>query len=174
MAGCRRIAGLFLASAACAAVFVRRTLHATNPVVDLSTLKQRSFAVGCALSFCLGVGLFGSVYLMPVFLAFVRGHDAFEIGSIMLVTGVAQLCTAPFAATLESRLGARRLTGIGFALFAVGLAMSARQTRLADFDEMFWPQLVRGVAIMFACCADATGSGALSEMQVPDASGCST
>ena len=45
---------------------------------------------------------------MPVFLAFVRGHDAFEIGTIMLVTGVAQLVTAPFAAMLESRFGARR------------------------------------------------------------------
>ena len=34
--------------------------------------KVRPFSVGCALSFCLGVGLFGSVYLMPVFLAYVR------------------------------------------------------------------------------------------------------
>ena len=51
-----------------------------------------------------GVGLFGSVYLMPVFLAFVRGHDAFEIGTIMLVTGLAQLATAPLAVQLERRL----------------------------------------------------------------------
>ena len=141
-------------------------------MVELSTLKQRPFAVGCALSFCLGVGLFGSVYLMPVFLAFVRGHDAFEIGSIMLVTGVAQLVTAPFAATLESRLGARRLTAFGFALFALGLGLSALQTRIADFDEMFWPQVVRGVAIMF-CLLPPTrlALGHLPEMQVPDASG---
>jgi DHA2 family multidrug resistance protein len=141
-------------------------------VVDLSTLKQRSFAVGCALSFCLGVGLFGSVYLMPVFLAFVRNHNAFEIGTIMLVTGVAQLVTAPFVVALESRLGARSLTCIGFALFAIGLAMSARQTRLADFDEMLWPQVVRGVAIMF-CLLPPTrlALGSLPEIQVPDASG---
>ncbi len=165
-------AGLFLGSAASAAIFVRRTLRAADPVVDLSTLRQRSFAVGCALSFCLGVGLYGSVYLMPVFLAFVRGHDAFEIGSIMLVTGVAQLVTAPFAAMLESRLGARRLTGAGFSLFAIGLAISALQTRTADFEQMFWPQVVRGVAIMF-CLLPPTrlALGSLSEIQVPDASG---
>ena len=41
---------------------------------------DRRFAIGCMLSFVLGIGLFGSVYLMPVFLAFVRGHDALEIG----------------------------------------------------------------------------------------------
>ena len=41
------------------------------------------------------------------------------------------------------------LTGVGFALFALGLGLSAFQPRTADFDEMFWPQIVRGVAIMF-------------------------
>jgi len=165
-------AGLFFGSAAAAGVFVRRTLRAPYPVLDLSTLKQRPFAVGCALSFCLGVGLFGSVYLMPVFLAFVRGRGAFEIGSVMLVTGVAQLATAPFAAALESRFGARWLTAAGFTLFAVGLGMSALQTRTADFDEMFWPQIVRGVAIMF-CLLPPTrlALGALAEAQVADASG---
>src|SRR5262249_27779847 len=85
-------------------VFVCRTLRATSKIVDLSTLKIFSFAAGCGLSFCLGVGLFGSVYLMPVFLAYVRGHDSLEIGMIMLVTGLAQLMTAPFVVLIEKRI----------------------------------------------------------------------
>src|SRR5262249_7546817 len=89
-------AGLLLVSAIGLALFFRRTSLAAHPLLRLVALERRSFALGCGLSFCLGVGLFGSVYLMPVFLAFVRGHDAFEIGTIMLVTGVAQLITAPF------------------------------------------------------------------------------
>jgi DHA2 family multidrug resistance protein len=153
-------------------VLIRRILRAAHPVLRLMMLKRRSFAIGCALSFCLGVGLFGSVYLMPVFLAFVRRHDAFEIGTIMLVTGVAQLVTAPFAAALESRVGARWLTAAGFALFALGLGLSALQPRTADFDEMFWPQIVRGVAIMF-CLLPPTriALGALPQAEVADASG---
>jgi DHA2 family multidrug resistance protein len=163
---------LLAGSAVGLGIFVHRSLSAAHPVVRLVTLKRRSFAVGCALSFCLGVGLFGSVYLMPVFLAFVRRHDAFEIGTIMLVTGVAQLIAAPIAAILESRIGARALTGGGFALFALGLGLSAIQPRTADFDEMFWPQIVRGVAIMF-CLLPPTriALGALPETEVADASG---
>jgi DHA2 family multidrug resistance protein len=151
---------------------VRRSLRSAHAVVQLATLRRRSFAIGCGLSFCLGVGLFGSVYLMPVFLAFVRRHDAFEIGTIMLVTGVAQLIAAPVAALLESRLGARWLTGAGFALFAIGLGLSAVQPRTADFDEMLWPQIVRGVAIMF-CLLPPTriALGALPRCEVADASG---
>jgi len=163
---------LFLLCAAGATGFALRTLKAEHPVVELSTLKNRSFAIGCALSFCLGVGLFGSVYLMPVFLAYVRHHDAFEIGTIMLVTGVSQLVTAPIAGTLESRFDPRWLSAAGFGLFALGLGCSAFQSRLADFDEMFWPQVLRGVAIMF-CLLPPTrlALGALTEAQVPDASG---
>jgi DHA2 family multidrug resistance protein len=163
---------LLIGSAAGAALFLHRTLRAAHPIVRLSTLQRRSFAAGCALSFCLGVGLFGSVYLMPVFLAFVRRRDAFEIGTIMLVTGVAQLITAPFVAILESRIGARWLTAAGFSVFALGLGLSALQPRVADFDEMFWPQIVRGVAIMF-CLLPPTriALGALPAAEVADASG---
>jgi DHA2 family multidrug resistance protein len=164
--------GLLSASAVGIAIWVKRTLHAAHPVVQLSTLKRRPFAAGCALSFCLGVGLFGSVYLMPVFLAFVRGRDAFEIGTIMLVTGIAQLVTAPFATLLESRVGARALTAGGFVLFALGLGLSALQPRTADFGEMFWPQVIRGIAIMF-CLLPPTriALGALPQAEVADASG---
>jgi DHA2 family multidrug resistance protein len=163
---------LFLLSAAAATAFALRTLRAAHPVVELSTLGTRSFAIGCALSFCLGVGLFGSVYLMPVFLAYVRHHDALEIGTVMLVTGVAQLATAPIAGAMESRFDPRWLSAAGFALFAVGLGCSAFASRVADFDEMFWPQVLRGIAIMF-CLLPPTrlALGSLRPEQVPDASG---
>jgi DHA2 family multidrug resistance protein len=163
---------LFAVSLVSGWTFARRTIKATHPVVELTTLSARAFAVGCALSFCLGVGLFGSVYLMPVFLAYVRRHDAFEIGSIMLVTGVAQLVTAPLAGYFESRLDPRKLSACGFALFAAGLGLSCFQSRIADFDEMFWPQVLRGIAIMF-CLLPPTrlALGTLTAQQVPDASG---
>jgi DHA2 family multidrug resistance protein len=162
---------LLLACGVGLGLFLWRTSRALHPVLRLVAMKRRSFALGCALSFCLGVGLFGSVYLMPVFLAFVRGQDAFEIGTIMLVTGIAQLVTAPFAAFLESRIGARSLTAAGFALFAIGLGLSYFQPRTADFDEMFWPQIIRGIAIMF-CLLPPTriALGDLPETEIADAS----
>jgi DHA2 family multidrug resistance protein len=167
-----RCLALFATSTASAWIFVTRTLKAAHPIVELTMLRARSLAVGCGLSFCLGVGLFGSVYLMPVFLAYVRRHDAFEIGTIMLVTGTAQLLTAPIAGFFESRLDPRKLSAAGFALFAMGLGASAFQSRVADFDEMFWPQVLRGIAIMF-CLLPPTrlALGALTAAQVPDASG---
>src|SRR3954447_17847352 len=51
---------LLLGSAGGIAWFVRRSLRSAHPVVQLATLRRRSFAIGCGLSFCLGAGLFGS------------------------------------------------------------------------------------------------------------------
>ena len=166
------VIGLLALSAASLAAFVRRSLGRTTPVVDLTALADRNFAVSCALSFLLGITLYGSVYLMPVFLGFVRNHDSLEIGSIMLVTGLAQLAMAPIAVQLERRLDARLLTAAGFALLAVGLGLSALQTRNSDYDDMFWPQILRGAAIML-CLLPPTrlALGHLAPERVADASG---
>ncbi|CCE10173.1 putative Multidrug resistance protein (drug efflux transporter, EmrB-like) (MFS superfamily) [Bradyrhizobium sp. STM 3843] len=162
---------LLVLSGSSLVLLVQRTLLAAHPIVRLASLKRRSFAIGCGLSFCLGVGLFGSVYLMPVFLAFVRHHSAFEIGMIMLVTGVAQLLAAPCVTLLESRVDARVLAAFGFALFAAGLGMSAFQPRTADYAEMFGPQVIRGIGTMF-CLLPPTriALGDLPQSEVADAS----
>ena len=163
---------LLVLSASCLTLLIQRVLLSPCPILRLGSFQRRSFTLGCLSSFCLGIGLFGSVYLMPVFLAFVRQHDAFEIGKIMLVTGVAQLIAAPCVTALDGKVGARLLTAFGFVLFATGLAVSAFQPATADYQEMFWPQVVRGVGIMF-CLLPPTriALGDLPQAEVADASG---
>jgi DHA2 family multidrug resistance protein len=151
---------------------VLKTLASRHPLVRLGEFRIRRFAVGCAMSFVLGVGLFGSTYLLPVFLGAARGYGALDIGKVMLVTGCAQLATAPVAVALERRIGSRTLTAFGFALFAFGLALSVFETPATGFREMFWPQLLRGSAIMF-CLLPPTrmALGHLTDGEVADASG---
>jgi MFS transporter, DHA2 family, multidrug resistance protein len=165
------VLGLLALAAGCATMFAYRSLDRANPLVDLRALNDRNFALGCALSFVLGLGLYGNVYLMPVFLAYVRQHDAFEIGQVMLVTGAAQLVAAPIVVWLELRIEARWLSLFGFVLFAGGLGVSAVDTPRSDYNEMFWPQIVRGVGIMF-CLLPPTriALGHLPQHRVPDAS----
>jgi DHA2 family multidrug resistance protein len=163
---------LLILSGSSLVLLLQRTLLSPHPILRLGSLRRRCFAAGCSLSFCLGVCLFGSVYLMPVFLAFVRHHSAFEIGTIMLVTGVAQLIAAPCVTLLESRVDVRALTAIGFGVLAAGLAMSAFQPRTADFAEMLGPQVVRGIAIMFCLLPPMRiALGDLPESEVADANG---
>ncbi|HEY4125213.1 MAG TPA: DHA2 family efflux MFS transporter permease subunit [Rhizomicrobium sp.] len=131
------------------AVTIQQCLVRKEPFVNLRRFRDMSFTCGCILSFVLGFGLFSATYMTPVFLGFVRGHGALEIGKIMIVAGAAQLLAAPFAAYLETRIDARKLAFAGFAVFAAGLLANGFQNPRWDFGEFFWPQTLRGVAIMF-------------------------
>jgi DHA2 family multidrug resistance protein len=166
------VLGLFLLSALCAAAFIHRTLGRDRPLVRLGLFGDRSFAVACWLSFTFGAGLYGSVYLMPVFLGYVGGQGPLEIGATMLVTGVVQLVVAPVAVALERRIDARLLSAGGFVVFGIGLAMSAFATPQTGFAGMFWPQVVRGAGAMF-CLLPPTrlALGRLAPERVADGSG---
>lgn len=127
---------------------VRRCLNYRGPIVELGLLSQRRFAASCLLSFTLGAGLYGSVYLLPLFLGLVRDHEPLEIGLIMVVAGAAQLATAPLAAAAEKRLNPLLLAGIGYGLFGLGLAANGFATVETDFAGLFWPQMLRGAGVM--------------------------
>jgi MFS transporter, DHA2 family, multidrug resistance protein len=143
-----------------------------HPAIMFHLLKDRALSFGCGLSFLLGFCLFGTVYLMPVFLAFVRGHGPLDIGLVTLVTGIAQLVAAPFVVQLDRRFDARLLSAIGFGVFAVGLFMSTRQTIDTDYAGMWWPQVVRGLAIGLCILPPIRFALALTPLEkIGDASG---
>jgi MFS transporter, DHA2 family, multidrug resistance protein len=127
---------------------VRRCLARSRPLVDFRLLRQPPFAAASFYSFVLGAGLYGSVYLLPLFLGYVRQHSALETGFVMIVTGAAQLVTAPVAGLLEKRVAPWRLAGVGYALFAAGLISNGFMTYESDFAALFWPQMMRGVGVM--------------------------
>ena len=136
-------------------VAVWRCLGRAKPFLQLHHFANLRFSLGCVFSFVLGAGLYGSVYLLALFLGIVRGHTPFEIGTIMMVAGGAQLLLATIAAWAETRIDARLLTAVGFALFAAGLILNGFTTSDSDFSELFWPQVLRGAAVMF-CLLPAT------------------
>jgi len=149
------VLGLAALCAAACAFGIHRGLSVAHPFVHLTRFRHRGFALGCGLSFVLGAGLYGSVYLLAIFLGLVRGHTPLAIGMILVVSGAAQLVTAPVAAWAETRADARLLTAFGFALFGLGLIANGFTTITSDFDALFWPQVMRGLAVMF-CLLPAT------------------
>ncbi len=137
------------------ALAVYSCLTRPHPFIELARFRVRSFSIGCILSFVLGAGLYGSTYMLAIFLGAVRHHGALQIGGIMMVTGAVQLLSAPFAAMAEKRVDGRLLIGIGYGLFAAGLIANGFATFHTDFGGLFWPQVMRGLAMML-CLLPAT------------------
>ena len=128
--------------------FFWRVFTAKEPIVDLRAFADRNFAVGCAFSLIMGVGLYGLTYLYPVYLARVRGYSALMIGETMFVTGLCMFFMAPVAGRLVRVLDPRVMLAMGFAGFAAGTWIVTGLTKDWDFDELLWPQVLRGVSLM--------------------------
>ena len=95
-------------------------LTSGEPIVDIRTFPDRNFGVGCLISFCLGIGLYGLTYMYPRYLAEVRGYSALMIGETMFVSGVAMFLAAPIVGRLMTKFDMRYLIAFGLCTFALG------------------------------------------------------
>ena len=161
-----------IVSALSAVVFFARVLTARVPIVDLRAFANRNFSVGSLFSFVLGIGLYGLTYLFPVYLAQVRGYDALMIGDTMFVSGLVMFATAPLAGRLVEKFDPRFVLIAGFVFFAVGTWQMTYVTSDWDFWQLMWPQVFRGVGLMFAIIpVTNTALGTLPVDRVKNASG---
>ena len=161
-----------IVSALSAVAFFARVLTARVPIVDLRAFTNRNFAVGSLFSFVLGIGLYGLTYLYPVYLAQIRGYDALMIGDTMFVSGLAMFLTAPIAGQLSQKFDPRYVLMAGFVLFAIGTWQMTYVTKDWDFWELLWPQIFRGIGLMFAIVpVTNTALGTLAPERVKNASG---
>ncbi|HEV3183823.1 MAG TPA: DHA2 family efflux MFS transporter permease subunit [Xanthobacteraceae bacterium] len=137
-------------SAVSAVAFFARVLTAREPVVDLRSYTNLNFALGSLFSFVLGIGLYGLTLVYPLYLGRVRGYDALMIGETMFVSGLAMFLTAPLAGRLTTKLDQRLMLMFGFLCFAIGTWWMTWLTKDWDFYELLWPQILRGVGLMFS------------------------
>jgi len=149
-----------------------RELTYKNPVVDLFAFRNRNFLIGCTFSFILGVGLYGSVYVVPLYLGRVKQYDALEIGITMMVTGLFQFISAPLAGVMLKKMDARLMLALGLTLFGSGLFLNSGLTSDWGYWDMFLPQAVRGLALMLCFLPiNQLSLGMLPHHEVQNASG---
>ncbi|MCC2646726.1 MAG: multidrug resistance protein [Rickettsiaceae bacterium] len=131
-------------------LFIIREFTCNNPIVDLRAFSNLNFSLGCLFALILGIGLFCSVYLMPLYLAMVAGMNTLDIGIVMIVTGAFQFLSAPFAGKIFKSCADKRLMLVfGMGLYALGCYLNSFLTAESRFAELFIPQAVRGFALMF-------------------------
>jgi len=139
-----------ITSAVGGSVFFWRVLSYRQPIVDVRAFLNRNFALGSFFTFMMGIGMYGTTYLVPLFLAQVRGFSALQIGETVLVVGLVQLFISPFNVYIARAMDLRLMLAIGLGMFAFSMYLTAGLTNQAGFWELLVPQAVRGVALMFS------------------------
>jgi MFS transporter, DHA2 family, multidrug resistance protein len=159
-------------SGICSVLFFWRVLTYRQPIVDLRTFLNRNFALGSFFTFLVGSGMYSTTYLVPLFLAQVRGFSALQIGETVFVAGIAQMLMSPLSTQIARRIDLRLMLTIGLSLFAASMYLTAGLTNQASFPELFVPQFVRGVALMFCYLpANMIALGSIPQDKLKNASG---
>ncbi len=131
--------------------FIVRMLRSPEPVVDLRVLRFRNVAVGTFLSFIMGFGLFGTVFVFPIFAQQILGYTATQTGELLIPGALVGGFMMPLVGRLIAKgVSPKYLIPLGFFLFSVFTFMMGRiitpETSEASF---FWPLLVRGIGLGF-------------------------
>lgn len=130
------------------ALFIWREWKAKHPVVDLRVLKNKNLAIGSIMGFILGFGLYGSVFIFPVFLQNLLGYSAFQTGLILLPGALAAGLMMPVIGyLLKQKVSAQLLASIGFVIFAFFCWKMANLTVESGYDDFFLPLILRGIGL---------------------------
>ena len=124
-------------------------LHHKDPVVDLSLLANRNFALACALFFLFGFILFCSTVLMPQLLQSLDSYNATTAGMVLTPGALVIVATAPFIVRLIPIVGAKRLIFIGFFILAVAVWHVGHLTLEADYWVFARARMLQGFGLGF-------------------------
>ncbi len=151
---------------------IARELTIKNPIVDLRAFRDPNFAIGCAYTFLIGIGLYVVLYVLPVYLAAVNGLNSLQIGQYLVVTGVFQFLSAFCAGIASKWVDSRVMLGFGLVLYAIGAWLNSYMTLQWGFWDFLWPQALRGFSMMFMFLpANALALSTLPPDEVQNASG---
>jgi DHA2 family multidrug resistance protein len=129
-------------------LFIWRELSIDYPIVNFAILRHRSFSVGMFTSFVLGFGLYGSVFVFPVFCQNLLGFTAQQTGELLFPGGLCTIVMMPFIGKMLNKgIPAQFMATIGMFLFFVFTTMLSNSTLESGQSDVLVPLLIRGVGM---------------------------
>lgn len=127
------------------AAFFWIELRRSQPFINLRLFKRRNFGLTSIISLALGLGLYGSVYILPLYLSQIQGYDPMQIGEVIMWAGLPQLFVVPFVPKLMQRFDVRLVMAVGISLFAISCFMNAGMNSDTGMDQLRLSQIVRAL-----------------------------
>ncbi|AHI28476.1 DHA2 family efflux MFS transporter permease subunit [Marinobacter similis] len=145
-------------SALALVLFLVRERRARHPLVNIALLRKPVFLCANLGALALGLALFGSTYLIPLFVQTALSYTATEAGLLMLPAGVVLGMTFPLAGRLADRQSASKLVVFGIALFAASAVLFAVSDLTLAFGWLALWTVIGRIGIGFMLPALSTGA----------------
>lgn len=142
-----------------------------EPFVNLALYGQRNFLVATSVSAVIGMGLYGSSFLLPLFLGQIAGYSPMQIGEVIMWVGLPQLFIMPFVAKMSARIDNRILCTFGLLLFGGSCVMNGFMDASTGYDQLLWTQVLRALGQPFVMLTLSNfGMHGMKPRDVPSAS----
>ena len=129
------------------ALFLVTELTIREPLIDLSLFKGYNFAVSNLVIFIFGIGMFGSTFLLPLYLQNSLGYTAIQAGSVFLPVGIIQGIIAPATGIFSSKMNPRIPILIGAFLLAFSFYLNSLLSFMSEHAFIMLSLYLRGLAM---------------------------
>jgi MFS transporter, DHA2 family, multidrug resistance protein len=150
------IMGLSVVAAVALATFIWWELRVERPAVDLSVLRNASFTTGTFIGGILGVSLYASMFLLPLFMQELLGYPATKSGLVLMPRSLVMLVFMPVVGALYNRVGPKPMIGSGLLIAGFAPIMMSHFTLDTGGMALFWPQVVQGLGFVLIFVALST------------------
>jgi MFS transporter, DHA2 family, multidrug resistance protein len=134
----------FAISAIAFVVFVTQEFTTEDPLLDLRLLKDRNFGWSNALMLIFGMGMFGSTFLMPLYLQNSLGYTALQSGAVFLPVGIIQGSVSPIVGIISDKVNAKVPTFIGVGLLIFSFYLNSNLSFLTEHSYIMTTLYLRG------------------------------
>ncbi len=143
----RQVTALAIISVVSLVTFVWHELRTEHPVVDLRILRSQQLAVGVVFGLVLGVCLYATVFVLPVYLQNLQHFTANQTGLVILPGALASAFTMAVMGRQQGKFDGRWSIAVGVGVFALSMWKHAHFTTDSGMADYFWPLIFRGVGL---------------------------
>ncbi len=127
--------------------FIASNFLVKDPLIDLRLFANHNFLMANIINFVRAVAIFGSMFLLPLFLQNLLNYTALRTGIILAPTAISVAIVSPFSGLISDRIGPRIPLFSGTVLMAYSLYLYKDLSLNSDYWFLFWPQVMRGAGM---------------------------
>ena len=141
------ILACFAISGVAFVVFITRELTAQNPLLDLRLLADHNFGMSNIVMFVFSMGMFGSTFLLPLYLQNSMGYTALQSGAVFLPVGIIQGAVAPLSGLFSDKVNPKLPILTGVALLVFSFYLNSDLSFLTEHAYVMTSLYIRGFAM---------------------------
>jgi DHA2 family multidrug resistance protein len=128
-------------------VFLVTEFTVKEPLIDLRLLGDYNFGISALVMFIFGIGMFGSTFLIPLYLQNSMGYTAIQAGAVFLPLGFIQGIIAPLAGIFSDKINPKVPIIIGALLLAFSFYLNSSMSYQTEIDYIMLTLYIRGLSM---------------------------